>query len=106
MQFNAQNLKKKFKSDFDKVIKPQIDKLAAEEFERQRDEAMAEIEEELQEKETLLGRNCHPLQRKACHLEARNGFILEFRKKGYLSPKFYKSKDWLLISYRMRMKRQ
>lgn len=105
MQFNAQNLKKKIDSDFAKVIKPQIDKLVAEEIERQRDDVLAEMEEELEERETLLGRKCHPLQQKACHLEARNGFIIEFRKKGYLSQKFYQSKDWLSIAYRMRRKK-
>ncbi|NMD13765.1 MAG: hypothetical protein GYA78_00200 [Caldisericales bacterium] len=104
MDLNLKNLLKLVEKDLPKALEPKIQKLVEEKLETQRDEVAAEMEEMMEERESLLGRNCPPLQRKTCHLEARDEFIIEFRKKGYLSEKFYQSKDWLSIARPVRKK--
>lgn len=91
MEFNAKNFKKVVEAELQKVVDEVNAELA--------DEQEAALEEYMAEQEGYLGRNCHILQRKACHLEARNELIMEFRKKGYLSPKFFQSKDWLSLAF-------
>lgn len=96
MQLNLRNLKKMIEKDLPKAIKPDIDRLIDNEVERRLEEAEAMMEE----REELHQLTCPDAQKKGCLVQFRQAVILEFRKKEYLSPKFYQSKEWLSLTPR------